>query len=163
MEKNATKKMKIIGTESYMNRRTGEFEDFNVVRVEDADFNFDKFWVSQILTAIDEFGNQKVKLLLFLIQNRERSNNVVIKTIRELEKLTGISKDTISKTLKILEQNGIIKRKTGVIFLSPNVVFKGTHLNRRRILLEYNKVENVVSIDREEEEETATQEVKKAA
>jgi DNA-binding transcriptional regulator YhcF (GntR family) len=151
-----SKKTKIVGTEQYINAATGTIEDFQVIRIEDADFNFDKFWVSQLLTAIDEFGNQKIKLLMYLIQNRERSNNAIIKTVRELEAATGISKDTISKTLKILERHGIVKRKTGVIFVSPSVVFRGSHSNRRRILIEYSKAEsNVVSIDRETAEPTA--------
>ncbi len=151
-----TKKTKIIGIEQYINSATGNVEDFQVIRIEDADFNFDKFWVGQLLTAIDEFGSQKIKLLMYLIQNRERSNNAIIKTVRELEAATGISKDTISKTLKILETHGIVKRKTGVIFVSPSVVFRGSHSNRRRILIEYSKAEsNVVSIDRETAEPTA--------
>jgi DNA-binding transcriptional ArsR family regulator len=159
MSKSTTKKTQVIGTETYMNRATGEFEEFNVIRIEDADFNFDKFWVGQLLTAIDEFGNQKIKLLLHLIQNRERSNNAIIKTVRELAEDTGISKDTISQTLKILEAHGIIKRKTGVIFLSPSVVFRGSHANRRRIMIEYSKAEsNVVSIDREANKSTAEEE-----
>jgi DNA-binding transcriptional regulator YhcF (GntR family) len=147
-----SKKTKIVGTEQYINAATGSIEDFQVIRIEDADFNFDKFWVGQLLTAIDEFGSQKTKLLLYLIQNRERSNNAIIKTVRELEAATGISKDTICKTLKILEAHQIIKRKTGVIFISPNVIFRGSHANRRRFLIDYSKTEsNVVSIDRDTE------------
>jgi DNA-binding transcriptional ArsR family regulator len=148
-----TKKTQIVGTETYVNHATGEFQEFNVIRIEDADFDFDKFWVGQLLTAIDEFGSQKTKLLLYLIKNRERSNNAIIKTVRELAAATGISKDTISATLKILEAHGIVKRKTGVIFLSPSVVFRGSHASRRRILLDYSKAEsNVVSIDRDTEQ-----------
>jgi DNA-binding transcriptional ArsR family regulator len=151
-----SKKTKIVGTEQYINAATGTIEDFQVIRIEDADFNFDKFWVSQLLTAIDEFGSQKIKLLLYLIQHRERSNNAIIKTIRELAAATGISKDTISATLKILEAHGIVKRKTGVIFISPNVIFRGSHSNRRRILLDYSRAEsNVVSIDRNNETDAA--------
>jgi DNA-binding transcriptional regulator YhcF (GntR family) len=164
MSQSTTKKTKIIGTEQYMNVSTGTVEDFQVVRVEDADFNFDKFWVSQLLTAIDEFGNQKIKLLMYLIQKRERSNNAVIKTVRELAEETGISKDTISATLKILEAHGIIKRKTGVIFISPNVVYRGTHNNRRRILFEYTKTEsNVIPIERDEQPEEEAEQTRKAA
>jgi DNA-binding Lrp family transcriptional regulator len=156
MSKATTKKTQIVGTESYINHATGELEEFNVIRIEDADFNFDKFWVGQLLTAIDEFGNQKIKLLLHLIQNRERSNNAILKTVRELAEDTGISKDTISQTLKILEAHGIIKRKTGVIFLSPSLVFRGSHANRRRIMIEYSQAEsNVVSIDRDSNEPPA--------
>ncbi len=159
-----SKKTKIVGTEQYINATTGTIEDFQVIRIEDADFNFDKFWVSQLLTAIDEFGSQKIKLLMWLIQNRERSNNAIIKTTRELEAETGISRNTILQTLKILEAHGIVKRKTGVIFISPDVVFRGTHNNRRRILLEYRKAEdNVVPFDRETETEAEAEAKAKAA
>jgi DNA-binding transcriptional regulator YhcF (GntR family) len=161
---NQSKKTQIVGTETYMNRTTGEIEEFNVIRIEDTDFNFDKFWVSQLLTAIDEFGNQKIKLLMYLIENRERSNNAIIKTTRELEAETGISRNTILQTLKILEKHGIIKRKTGVIFISPEVVFRGSHNNRRRILLDYRKAENnVVSIDHEKAAEMEIKPEAKAA
>lgn len=154
MNHNTSKKMKIVGTESYMNVSTGTVEDFQVVRVEDSDTNFDKFWVSQLLTAIDEFGNQKIRLLMYLIQKREISNNAVIKTTRELAEETGISRNTILQTLKILEEHGIIWRKTGVIFISTNVVFRGTHQNRMRVMFEYGKpAENNEAEDEQEKPE----------
>jgi hypothetical protein len=35
-----TKKVKVIGTQQYINSNTGETEDFSVVSVEERDFNF---------------------------------------------------------------------------------------------------------------------------
>jgi DNA-binding transcriptional regulator YhcF (GntR family) len=137
-----TKKIKVIGTEQYINRATGNVEDFNVIRSEDADFDFDKLWTAQILLAIDEFGNQKTKLLLHLIKNRERSNNAVIKTIVELAEETGMNKNTVLATLKILQKHKIITRKSGVVFISPNVVFRGSHSNRMRVLIDYQNVQS---------------------
>ena len=138
---NTTKLTKIVGTETYINNRTGELEDFQVLRMEDTDFDFDKIWLAHILSAIDSLSNQKMRLLSHLLKTRERSNNAVIATIRELHNQTGISLQVITDTLKILEENKIIKRKTGVIFVSPDVVFRGTHSNRMRVLLDYRRID----------------------
>lgn len=136
-----SKKTKIVGTETYINNRTGELEDFQVIRMEDTDFDFEKLWLAHLLSAIDEFSNQKMKILSHLLKKRERSNNVVIATIQDLCTQTGASKQTVVDTLKLLEKNGVIRRKTGVIFINPSIVFRGSHSNRMRVLLDYRRVE----------------------
>ncbi len=138
--KSTTKKTKVIGTQEYLNTTTGELEEMQIIRMEDKDFDFEKIWLGQILAAIDEISNQKMRLLMHLLKIREKSNNTVIRTIRELTKDTGISHATVANTLVILEQHGVIKRKPGVIFISPDVVFKGGHNNRMRIVFDYQKV-----------------------
>jgi DNA-binding transcriptional regulator YhcF (GntR family) len=135
-----SKKIRVIGTRQYINAETGELEDFNVISEEDQDFNFDKFWITQIMFAIDEFGSQKMKILLYLITIRERANNTVLKTVSEIAKETKINKNTIVATLKILEKHKIIRRKTGVIFISPDVIFKGGHNKRMNVLIQYRAV-----------------------
>jgi DNA-binding Lrp family transcriptional regulator len=138
--KSTTKKTKVVGTTEYINTSTGEIEEMQIIRLEDKDFNFEKIWLAQILSAIDEISNQKMRLLTHLLKIRERSNNAVIRTIREITKETGISHATVANTLKVLEQHGIIKRKVGVIFISPDVIFKGGYNNRMRIMFEYQKI-----------------------
>lgn len=150
--KSTTKKTKIVGTETYINNRTGEFEDFEVIRMEDTDFDFEKLWLGHLLAAIDEFSSQKMKILAHLLSRREKSNNVVIATIKDLCEQTGISKQTVVDTLKILEKNGVIRRKTGVIFINPSTVFRGSHSNRMRILLDYSRVETKEASQEDESE-----------
>jgi DNA-binding Lrp family transcriptional regulator len=79
---------------------------------------------------------------------------MVTKTLREIAKETGISYPTVSETIQILERNGLITRKTGIIYLSPNMIFKGTHDNRMRVMFEYRQVaaerSNVVDIKQNE-------------
>lgn len=133
-----SKKLKVIGTQQYVNVNTGEVEEFNVLSIEDKDINFNKIWIGHILEAIDEIGNAKMKILMYLISNRNTATNMVIKTIDEISKETETSKKTVIDTLKVLSRHDIIKRKTGVIFLNPNVVFRGRYNTRMKILLEYN-------------------------
>jgi predicted transcriptional regulator len=133
----ATRKTKIVGQEEYTNSRTGEIQTFNVVEIEDTDANFEKLWLGHILAAIDEIGNAKMKVLNYILDNREKSNNSLIITVAELAKKIGVSHPTIVTTLQILEKHGIIKRKTGAIFLSPDVVFKGRYKHRLNVLYKY--------------------------
>ncbi len=140
MKQSTSKKITVIGTEQYVNCATGNVEDFNVISQHDQDFNFEKFWISQIMFAIDEFGSKKLELLMHLLMTRDKGNNTVIKTVREIAAETGISKETVSATLQILERNGIIKRKIGVIFISPDVIFKGGHNKRMNVLIQYRAV-----------------------
>ncbi len=151
-----SKKIKVVGEQKYINADTGLVENFHVVSIEDRDANFDKLWLGHILEAINELGNAKMKLLTYLLEKRHAATNQIIKTQREIAQETGISLDTISRTLKALDQHGIIKRKTGVLFLNPNVIFKGGHNSRMKVLLDYNHHgDNQGDLFEEQEQKTA--------
>ena len=47
------KKVKVVGRAEYTNNSTGEVEDFQVVRLEDRDFNFHKIWLEHIINSLD--------------------------------------------------------------------------------------------------------------
>jgi hypothetical protein len=140
LKQNTSKKISVIGVKEFIDCETNEIRQMNVITQEDQDFNFEKFWFGQILYALEEFGSKKLKLLMHLLQTRDKGNNTVIKTVRELATETGISKETVNATLQILETNKIIKRKIGVIFISPDVIFKGGHNKRMNILIQYRDV-----------------------
>jgi DNA-binding transcriptional regulator YhcF (GntR family) len=159
MKQSTSKKISVIGTEQYVNCATGNVEDFNVISQHEQDFNFEKFWISQIMFAIDEFGSKKLDLLMHLLKTRDKGNNTVIKTVRELAGETGISKETVSATLQILEKNGIIKRKIGVIFISPDVIFRGSHNKRMNVLIQYRAVSQN---EQDEQEETKPKQLNSA-
>ena len=57
--KSSTKITKVIGTQAYINKDTKEVENFEVIQMEDRDFNFEKIWLAHILEAIDSIGNKK--------------------------------------------------------------------------------------------------------
>jgi DNA-binding transcriptional ArsR family regulator len=137
------KKLKIEGKRTYVDRETGELVDCRVVRIADADANFEKLWLGHILEAIDEIGNAKMKVLMFLLSNRDKHNNSVITTNRKLAEATGISLDTVSRTLVALKKNKIITRTTGVIFLNPDVVFKGGRQKRMNVMIRYQHLESL--------------------
>ena len=55
------KKVKVIGTETYIKQDTGEIAEMQVVKIEERDANFHKLWLGHILQSIDLIGNQKDK------------------------------------------------------------------------------------------------------
>lgn len=132
-----TRKMKLMGTQDYVNKNTGQIIECQVIEHEERDANFQKIWIGHIASAIEELSNTKMKLVFYILSNAD-SNNVLIKTIADIIHDTGFSNKTIIDTLKILEKHDIIRRKTGVIFLNPNVLFKGGTKKRHAILSIYH-------------------------
>ena len=52
------KKVKVVGTETYINQQTGELQEMQVIDIEERDANFHKLWLGHILQSIDLIGNR---------------------------------------------------------------------------------------------------------
>lgn len=136
-----TRKTKILGTEQYISAKTGEILECQVMEIEEKDSNFLKFWIGHVLSAIDELSNSKMRVVFYIFKNMDKSNNTLLRTIDEMVNETGISNKTVIETLKVLEEHNIIKRKTGIVFVNPNVLFRGSTNKRRAILITYNDID----------------------
>lgn len=134
-----------FGFKKFLDLETDEEIEVPVIEeeIEQGDINFEKIWIAHVLSALNELGNRKIKILSYLFQKREKSNNAVIKTNREIAKEINVSYTTVAQTLRKLEDAKLITRKIGVIYLNPKMIFKGTHQNRMRVLHEYRTVQNL--------------------
>ena len=83
MKTKTQKKVKIVGTEQYINQRTGEIQEMQVINIQERDFNFHKIWLEHILTSIDLIGNQKTKLAFWIMNNLDKENRLIM-TQREI-------------------------------------------------------------------------------
>ncbi len=136
-----TKKIRVKGTETYINQETGEIIEMEVINVEERDFNFHKFWIETFLATLDIVGDKKTKLVFWIINNLNRDNQLIY-TQREISEKANVSLQTVSRTLKTLEDsNFLIRQKNGVYRINPDIVFKGTKNHRGDILLKYYKKE----------------------
>ena len=136
-----SKKVKVIGTQQFINASTGEIEDFQVTSYQDRDFNFTKVWLNSILQTLDMLGNQKTKVAYHIIDNLNKDNQY-IGTQRQIAERTGISLKTVSVTVKALLVSDFLKTlNNGVYFVNPDVLFKGSRTARLNILHQYNTVE----------------------
>lgn len=138
-----SKKVKIVGTQSYINPNTGEIIDMEVSQVEERDFNFSKVWMRNFIAALDIVGNKKTKLCYWIIENINKEN-MLIGTLRDISKRTNTSLETVRTTIDILLDADFLRRKNqGVYIVNPNIVFKGGRGNRLNVLTQYNSSEKI--------------------
>lgn len=141
-----TKKMKIVGTEQYTTK-DGEVKDFQVISMEDRDFNFEKIWLIHILDSLEAVGNQKIKVMNTLLQLKD-NRNYIHYTQDEIATEAKVGKNTVSDTISILEESNFLKKiRNGKYLINPDVIFKGKNKNRMSILLEYSKPINETQIN----------------
>lgn len=140
--KGATSKVqKIVEEKRYIDVETGEEIVVPVLTMKEGDANFQKIFLGHILEAINSIGNQKVKVLMWMIQVRDTENRIFA-TQRSIAEETGCAKQTVTTLLASLTKHGIIKQLSpGVYQLSPDAIWKGGHGKRMRVLLDYGKAE----------------------
>lgn len=148
-EKITSKKVKIIGTQSYINADTGEIENFQVTTLQDRDFNFTKVWLNSILQTLDMLSNKKTKVAYHIIDNLNKENQY-IGTQRQIAEKTGIGLNTVNITLQALLQADFLRIvNNGVYCVNPDIIFKGDRKSRLNVLQQYNKAEQPIITDNE--------------
>ncbi len=127
----------ILDEAIFIDKKTGKERTMKVVRMKLKDINFQKIWVSHFLEAVEAVGNQKVKVMMWLINNRN-SENLVIATQQQIAKETECVRQTVASTLQALvDAEALIVKANGVYQISPSLIFKGGSDKRASILLEY--------------------------
>jgi DNA-binding HxlR family transcriptional regulator len=135
------KKVKVVGTEEYLNVRTGQLEEMNVINIEERDANFHKLWLGHVIQALDMIGNKKIKVVTYILENLN-NENMFIMTQRKMADKIGVSYQTIAETMKALQDADFLKKKQfGVYQVNPNVIFKGQRGARMNVLLRYQETD----------------------
>lgn len=132
-----TKKVKVIGTEQYLNISTGEVQNMGVVSIEERDFNFHKVWMRNFISTLEIIGNQKAKVCFWIIDNLNKENQLLY-TYRGISDATGISLDTVAKTMKVLLDADFLRKGDVGYIINPDILFKGSRSGRMNILNEYH-------------------------
>lgn len=134
------KKQVRIGRERYINEATGEVQEFDVIEQTDKDFNFDKLWLGHILNSLDIIGNKKIKVLNWLLENKNNQNQI-LGTQREIAEKTNVSTPVVTETMGMLIQTNLLKKvRNGLYMLNPDVLFKGGNKQRLNILMKYRQI-----------------------
>lgn len=149
MSKTTTKKLKIIGTQNFINPRTGEIEEFQVTSMEDRDFNFTKVWLDSVLSTLNLLGNAKTKVAYHIIDNLNYDNQY-IGSQRVMAERCGVSVKTVTETIRILLESDFLRTTAAAVYsINPNVLYKGSHQARLNVLHQYNKTDKKVLTDEE--------------
>lgn len=156
-----SKKTKIVGKQTYINPETGEAVDCQVISVEDRDFNFHKIWLGHIIQALDSIGNQKIKVINFILENMDTHNNQLIMSQRAIAEKSNVSYAIVNQTIKALKEADFIQEVIkGVYQVNPNTIFKGHYSTRMNVMYQYNQVRKE-KIKAQEEKENANAPEKK--
>lgn len=118
---------------------TGEVKRVDVMIKEIPRSGFAITYLSAIVQMIDAIGNRKMQVVKYIL-SRMDSNNKISETEQEIANHSGISRQTVHDTLKLLEGAGIIARKTGTVMLSPKLVHKGNAARERLLMTRFVEI-----------------------
>lgn len=129
------------GTDRWINEKTGEVITTEQVikKVDRKDFEIT--YLSYFMDLFDQLGGQKYKVFKYIIENKNSENQLII-TTRELAEKTKTSLPTVSATLKLLRESGLIAQRTGAIMLYPKIAHKGDGFREKYLLMKFSEFDD---------------------
>ena len=126
--------------DTWVNQRTGEAVQA-ITKVSGAtDKGFDKVWLGMILSVLELFGSKRIDVVKYILENRNRSDNTVVITQKELAKKSNTSYQTVNHTIQVLkEANFLTQIVPGYYRINPAVIWRGSHFNRMAILAKFSE------------------------
>jgi len=114
---------KYTGREVWVNQTTGEIREVDAFeRSVGRQEAFMITYLGEIINMIETIGNKKMQVVKYILANMCKTNNTLIITTRELAEKCDMSTRTVTETLKLLENAGIVERRTGSIMVSPKLM-----------------------------------------
>jgi DNA-binding transcriptional ArsR family regulator len=125
------------GERRLVDTETGEIIPAQVVTKTIGDAGFHKVWLHEILELVDEVGNAKMRVLMWLLSKADAQNQILA-TKDEISKATGVSRATVTRLMVALrDANVIAETRRSLWRLNPKVIFKGDHDKRMAVLVKY--------------------------
>ena len=128
-----------VQVDSSGNPITGEIKRVDIIVKEIPRSGFAITYLSSIVQMIEAIGNRKMAVVKYILQRMD-SNNKLSETEQEISNHSGISRQTVHDTLNLLEDAGVIARKTGTVMLSPKLVHKGNVARERFLMTKFVEI-----------------------
>lgn len=129
--------VKFQGKQRWVNTDTGEIIEAQTLTKTAGDAGFHKIWLHHILEAVDEVGNAKMRVLIWLL-DKANAQNLIMATYKEMAEANGCTPKTVQRLMAALRDADIItETRRSVWRLNPSVVFKGDHNKRMAVLIKY--------------------------
>lgn len=113
--------------------------------------NFWKCYLMDFLTVLGIIDSKQLDVFIFIVENTNQATNTFLGTYDHIAKQVGVSRPTIAKIMKKLQENNFIKKiQNGAWLVNPNILMKGND-TKRQILLSYYESEepiNEISMNR---------------
>lgn len=137
-EQRTVKPIKTFKRGEYVDPKTGELVERYSIEIENKDADFHKLWLWHIAAALELIGNQKIRILSYILENT-REDNLFVGTQQMIGEATETSRQTVTLTMNMLKEADIIKMQhSGAYFINPEVIFKGTNNKRLEVLYQYH-------------------------
>jgi hypothetical protein len=137
-----TKTQMVVGHRYMYNPETGQEEKMTLIQKNvNADFNFHKIWLQDLLLVLNTVGDKKIKVLTYLLGIMNEKDNSMVFTQRLVNEITGVSLPTVNKTIKELIEVKAIIQDPNIkqrYYFNPDLIMKGDSNKRRKLLIEYN-------------------------
>lgn len=129
--------VKFKGARRLVDTETGEIIEAQTITKTAGDAGFHKIWLHHILEAVDEVGNAKMRVLMWLLA-KANSQNLILATYKEIAEETNVGLSSVRRLFVALrEAEIIVEVRRSVWRLNPDVVFKGSHDRRMAVLIKY--------------------------
>lgn len=132
----------ILGREEWINTKTGEITETVTTSIETTDINFAKVWITHLLTSLEVVGGSKMKVVNYILDKMNYTDNTLISTYEEISSKTGISERTVGETIRILRDTNFLTTRPGVIMLNPDIIAKGGSKKRQSLLIKFGEFGN---------------------
>lgn len=107
---------------------------------------FWKCYLMDFLTVLGIIDNKQVDIFIYIVENTNQTTNLFIGTYDKIAKDVGVSRPTIARIMKKLQENNFIKKvQNGLWLVNPNILMKGND-TKRQILLSYYESEEPVNV-----------------
>ena len=107
--------------------------------------NFWKVYLMDFLTVLGIIDSKQVDIFIYIVENTNQSNNIFLGTYEKIANDVGVSKPTIAKIMKKLQENKFVKKvQNGAWLVNPNILMKGND-SKRQILLNYYDSEEPIN------------------
>lgn len=131
------------GRKQFCDIETGEIEEVDVFEKKvGRNEPFMITYMQEILSLMEVLGNRKMKVVKYILKTMNKSNNTLLITTEELAKKTNVSRQTVSDTLKILTDVGIIKRRIGAIMINPKLMNNKKPKQEATMIIRFQEFDN---------------------
>lgn len=129
---------KFRGTQNFINQQTGEIVPMQIVEKSvSGDSGFHKIWLGHILELVDEVGNAKMKVLMWLLANAD-SQNQILATYDEIAQGAKVGRSSVRRLMSALRGADVITETRRSLWrLNPDVIWQGKHQKRMNVLIKY--------------------------
>lgn len=136
-----------VGTDQWVNKRTGEIIEANQVLKRVPRNGFEITYLSYFMDLFDALAGKKYQVFKYIMEHKTADNTLII-TTRELVRETGTSATTVQGTLNLLKDAGLITKKTGAIMLNPKLAMRGSNQKEKYLLQRFEAFDQADSTEK---------------